>query len=105
MNPPTLFDDLEHPHQIAYEAFIAANPWVLPRLAHLAHQIQARGHHHYGIAALVEVLRYEYHTTNDPSSDFKFNNNYTPFMARDLMRHYPTLDGFFATRKSVADLK
>ena len=105
MNPPTLFDALDHPHRVAYQEFVTANPWVLPRLAHLAEQVRRAGHTHYGIAALVEVLRYEYHTTNDPSSDFKFNNNYTPFMARDLMRLYPHLDGFFAVRRSVADLK
>lgn len=105
MNPPTLFDDLEHPHRVAYDAFIHANPWVLLRLAQLADTVRQRGHTHYGIAALVEVLRYEYHTTNDPSSDFKINNNYRAFMARDLMNLYPHLNGFFDTRKSVADLK
>jgi len=52
----------------------------------------------------VEVLRYDYALTNDPSSEFKFNNNYRAFMAREIMLNNPLLDGFFSTRKSVADL-
>lgn len=103
MNPPTLFDPVDHPHRIAYEQFRDANPWILTRLAHLARQVQARGYTHYGIAALVEVVRYEHAATNDPTSDFKINNNYTPFLARDLMARHPELDGFFNTRRSVAD--
>lgn len=105
MNPPTLFDAFEHPHRVAYDKFVEANPWVLPRLAHLARGMKNHGLRHYGIAPLVEVLRYEYHMTNDPSSEWKINNNYRAFLARDLMRLYPELDGFFDTRKSVADEK
>jgi hypothetical protein len=48
-------------------------------------------------------LRYEHAITNDPSSEFKFNNNYRAFMAREIMQK-PMLEGFFSTRKSVADL-
>jgi hypothetical protein len=88
---------------LKYEAFKKANPWVLRTLTRMSYELQERGYKHYGIAALIEVLRYEYALTNDPSSDFKFNNNYRAFFAREIMQMNPPLDGFFSTRKSVAD--
>jgi len=101
----SFFDVLnESPEMLKYEAFKEANPWVLKTLTQMSHELQNRGYSHYGIAALVEVLRYEYALTNDPTSEFKFNNNYRAFMAREIMQNNPSLDGFFETRKSVADL-
>jgi hypothetical protein len=90
--------------QLKYEAFKEANPWVMPQLLQMVYKLHGQGHTHYGIAALVEVLRYQHATTNDPTSDFKFNNNYRAFMAREIMQENPIFEGFFSTRKSVADL-
>ena len=89
---------------LKYEAFKKANPWVMSTLTKMCYQLMHRGYTHYGIAALVEVLRSEYALTNDPSSEFKFNNNYRAYLAREIMQNNPMLDGFFSTRKSVADL-
>ncbi len=102
---PSLFDELTVPAELLkYEAFKEANPWVLPALLQMVYKLHCQGHTHYGIAALVEVLRYQHATTNDPNSDFKFNNNYRAFMAREIMQDNPIFEGFFSTRKSVADL-
>ena len=74
---PSLFDVLAVPAEmLKYEAFKEANPWVMPTLTKMCYQLMHRGYTHYGIAALIEVLRYEHAITNDPSSEFKFNNNY-----------------------------
>jgi hypothetical protein len=101
----SLFDVLEVPaEQLKYEAFKEANPWVMPALLEMVYKLHIQGHTHYGIAALVEVLRYKHATTNDPNSEFKFNNNYRAFMAREIMQENPIFEGFFSTRKSVADL-
>jgi hypothetical protein len=101
----SLLAELDVPaERLKYEAFKEANPWVLPKLTRMCFELKDRGFWHYGIAALVEVLRYEYALTNDPSSEFKFNNNYKAFMAREIMQNNVLLDGFFETRKSVADL-
>jgi hypothetical protein len=101
----SLLAELDVPAELLkYEAFKEANPWVLPKLTRMCFELKDRGFWHYGIAALVEVLRYEYALTNDPSSEFKFNNNYKAFMAREIMQNNVLLDGFFETRKSVADL-
>ena len=102
---PSLFDVLAVPAEmLKYEAFKEANPWVMPTLTKMCYQLMHRGYTHYGIAALIEVLRYEHAITNDPSSEFKFNNNYRAFMAREIMQENPIFEGFFSTRKSVADL-
>lgn len=99
----SLFDVLAKPAELLkYEAFKEANPWVMPTLTKMCYQLIDRGYTHYGIAALIEVLRYEHALTSDPSSEFKFNNNYRAYMAREIMQK-PMLQGFFETRKSAAD--
>ena len=101
----SLLAELDVPDELLkYEAFKKANPWVMPTLTKMCYQLMHRGYTHYGIAALIEVLRYEHAITNDPSSEFKFNNNYRAFMAREIMQNNPMLEGFFSTRKSAADL-
>ena len=101
----SLLAELDVPaERLKYEAFKEANPWVMPALLQMVYKLHIQGHTHYGIAALVEVLRYQHATTNDPNSEFKFNNNYRAFMAREIMQENPIFEGFFSIRKSVADL-
>ena len=102
---PSLFDVfITSDEMLKYEAFKEANPWVIQSLTKMCYDLYNNGHNHYGIAALVEVLRYQHSCTYDPSSEFKFNNNYRAFLAREIMQTNPLLQGFFSTRKSVADL-
>jgi hypothetical protein len=101
----SFFDVLnDTPERLKYEAFKEANPWVIQSLTKMCYNIYNNGRDHYGIAALVEVLRYQHAIAEDPNSEFKVNNNYRAFMAREIMQNNPMLDGFFSTRKSVADL-
>jgi hypothetical protein len=101
----SLLAELDVPaERLKYEAFKEANPWVIERLTQMCYALYNNGHNHYGIGALVEVLRFQHSCTYDPNSDFKFNNNYRAFMAREIMQNNPMLEGFFSTRKSVADL-
>lgn len=87
-----------------YQAFNYANPWVMQRLVTMARKLKARGINHYGIAALWEVLRYDWTLeTDDPNSQLKLNNDYRAFYARQIMTNFPDLAGFFTTRKSRAD--
>jgi len=87
-----------------YKAFHHANPWVMDRLIQMARNLKTRGIRQYGIAALFEVLRYDWTIrTDDPTSQLKLNNDYRAFYARDIMRRCPDLDGFFNTRRSQAD--
>jgi hypothetical protein len=87
-----------------YQEFAQQNPHVEHELVVMAFNLKNRGIETYGIAALWEVLRYSWLiTTNDPNSQLKLNNNYKAFYARDIMKKYPDLDGFFTTRKAQAD--
>ena len=90
--------------RLKYEAFKEANPWVIESLTKMCYNIYNNGRDHYGIAALVEVLRYQHAIAQDPNSEFKVNNNYRAYMAREIMQNNPMLEGFFSTRKSAADL-
>ncbi len=89
--------------QERYEAFAAANPHVYRRLVQLARDLVARGHRKVGMKMLFEVLRWEHAmTTDDPTSDFKLNNDYTSRYARDIMDAEPDLDGVFEIRRLTA---
>lgn len=89
--------------RLKYGAFIAANEWLMPELEQRSLELLANGRTHYGIAALIEGIRYEYARTNDPNSHFKICNNYRAYMARDIMKKNPSLTGFFSLRDSRAD--
>ena len=96
--------DSDEPARDRFLAFHHANPHVMAQLAVKARMLKDRGFQHYGIAALWEVLRYDYAMqTDDPTSQLKLNDNYKPFYAREIMRAFPDLQGFFTTRRSQAD--
>jgi hypothetical protein len=86
--------------QSKFETFHAANPWVYDALVKMARRAKWRGRERLGIGMLAEVLRWDYMlATDDPSSDFKLNNNYRSRYARKIMEEHPELDGMFETRE------
>lgn len=104
---PSLFDEPVFREPAAAEtiegqflAFHAANPWVYRELVKLARQLVARGRRRIGMKMLFEVLRWEwYMRTDDPSSSWKLNNNYTARYARLIEGTEPDLAGVFETRE------
>lgn len=112
---PSLFDDAVIRPLIApqtngedteqqFYAFLRANPWVFGWFKRRALELVHRGYQRIGINMLTEVFRYELmQTTYDPSSSYKINNNYAPFMARELARSDVRLRDVFEFRRSVAD--
>lgn len=83
----------------SFEKFHADNPHVYERLRSLALELVEKGHDHYSIKGLFEVLRWEYALTTR-GSNFKLNNNYTALYARMLMDNEPILASFFRVRSS-----
>lgn len=80
-----------------------ANPWLMPKLAEMAIEAKRCGFGRWSADALFHVLRWETrHSTGIDGLGLKVNNNYTALAARDLMREYPELDGFFKTRERKA---
>jgi hypothetical protein len=83
-----------------FRAFHAANPHVYNALRSLALGMVKQSRRRIGMRMLLEVLRWQYYMqTNDPSSDFKINNNYAPHYARLLMDSTPELAGAFEVRE------
>lgn len=96
----TLFGDT---HAEKASQFHDLNPWIMDQFVRMALRLKNNGVRRFGMQALFETLRYQVAATRDPLSDFKLNNNYAAWYAREIMRRYPNLDGFFETRKSESD--
>lgn len=83
----------------AFREFHKKNPNVYYDLVKLARQAKARGHSKLSIELLFNVLRWEHMiNTDDPSSEFKLNNNYKSFYSRMIMFNIPELSEMFDTR-------
>jgi hypothetical protein len=64
-----------------------------------ARLLQERGCSHYGIAALVEAIRYDASVSVAGDRGFKINNDRRSLLARRVMERNPDLRGFFSTRE------
>ncbi len=74
------------------------NPWLMPKLAEIALDMKRAGYECWSTKGLFEVFRWQ--TRHDMRDlGFKANNNHTALAARDLMKEYPELAGFFRTRQ------
>jgi hypothetical protein len=82
----------------AFGKFDADNPWVYTQLRDMALQLRRTGRASYGIAALVEVLRYEHATKTVSDDGLKLNNNFSALYARRLAQNEPELREFFKMR-------
>lgn len=82
----------------AFLKFHAENPWVYDRLRDMALQLKNSGRSTYGIAALFEVLRYEYALKTVSDDGLKLNNNYRALYARKLAQEEAALRDFFKMR-------
>lgn len=93
-------------HDAAARAFHEANPEVLDEIVGLARRWRERRPTRiWGIAAAFEVLRWQVAMrTEDTRSDFKLNQNYRAWYAREIMRRHPDLEGVFRTRKQHGGL-
>ena len=61
--------DSDEPARDRFLAFHHANPWVMNHLVTMARRLKDRGVNHYGIAALWEVMRYDWTMrTDDPAA-------------------------------------
>lgn len=87
-----------------FEQFHKDNPIVYTTLVRLAREWKTKfgNDTKVGLAALRETARWEIAFATD-DTDFKINNNYTPFYARLIMHENPDLAGLFDLRYSEAD--
>ena len=84
-----------------FAAFHAANPHVADALEALARQwLAARPK--VSVKALVERLRWESGITTT-GDEYRINNSYAAFYARELLRRHPEWDGRIPTREQRAE--
>ena len=65
-------------------------------------QVIRRGLNNFSAESIINQIRWftEVETVGD---EFKINNDYKPHYSRKFMKDFPEFEGFFRTRKSVAD--
>lgn len=71
-----------------FEAFHAANPWVLTALEKLTREHLETGARRCGIGMLWEVIRWKY-VSATRGDDFKANNNFRSRYVRLLIERHP----------------
>lgn len=67
--------------------------------ARRARMLRSRGLKHYGMKAVFESIRFDWHIGLLGDGEYRLNNNHTSLLARRLMSHYSDLRGFFETRE------
>lgn len=87
-------NDLEE----AYRVWLLANPGVFPLFERFALELAARGQR-FSISLLTERIRWEAKMTLEADADqFKINNSYRAYLARDLVAKYPRLEPLMTLR-------
>ena len=61
------------------------------------------GYKHYSAMGVWQRLRWELSVGADGENEFKINNNFVPFYARQFMKAFPQHDGFFRTRHQTSE--
>lgn len=95
MTQQNLFDSI---YKQKFDKFHKENPHVLEALIKMTDRAVAKGHKHFGMKLLFEVLRWEtmISTKGDP---YKINNNYAPYYVRLIEEKRPDLTGVFRKRE------
>jgi hypothetical protein len=89
-------------HEKAYQTFILDNPKAWLTFVFYATRAVAKNRPT-SVKAIVERVRWDARMKwrRDPKG-FKFNNNYTAYLGRDLAAFVPGLGGLLETRKVAA---
>jgi hypothetical protein len=94
-----LFIELNHKIIDNFWKFHKENPHVFELFLRYANELFAKGHRHYGIAAIAERIRWHY-AMETTDKDFKLNNNYKSCYARLIVLTDSKFENFFNLRAS-----
>lgn len=75
---------------------------VIDLFERLAWQLKNQGFQRYSARAILHRIRWHFRVDRG-MREFKCNNNWTPKMARNLVKKYPEFDGFFEFRSSPGE--
>jgi len=93
--PPTLFPETNH--RRAANEWIAAHPEGFAEFEKMALRAAGRGRR-FGAKLLAERVRWERRIEHG-EDDFKINNNYVAYIARELIARHPGLRPFVEMRR------
>ena len=98
---PLFITHTQPQHKLAarWEECKRDHPKLLHQLYEIALRAKRKGYQHWSMDAAFHVLRWETSITTGRNDGLKVNNNFSAFAARDLMKRYPDLEGFFQLRK------
>ena len=85
-----------------YERFCSDHPRVWSLFCRFTYDRIHRGFKHYSAKGIFERIRWETAEAETGEQEFKLNNNYASFYARDFMRIAPEHEGFFRTRRQIS---
>lgn len=83
--------------QRAFDEYHATHPEVLAMIIKFARQTKARGYKTYGVASIIERLRW--HFNIDKGTKFAIRDGFNSRYARLVMETCPDLRGFFRTSR------
>lgn len=86
--------------QEKFEIYHAENPHVYVLFRKYAKMAKDRGYTRFSSKAIFERLRWHY-AMETQGDEFKLNNNYTAFYARELSKE-PEFNGFFELRERIS---
>lgn len=66
-----------------------------------AFKVKGAGFKHYSARTIIHVLRH-HSAISETGGEWKINNNYSPYLARLVMREYPEFEGFFDLRRTFS---
>lgn len=82
-----------------YRDWREANPGILDQFYQHAHEIFNAGHSNYSQHTIVGVMRYQHDLKKGPNEQFKIDNGFVGFLARDFILTNPQRFGFFQLRE------
>lgn len=87
--------DFDTTHRDKALAWIQENPKAMALFEHFAMEM-AKRNRSFGMKLIAERVRWE--TAMAWSGDFKINNNYTSYIARELINRHPELSALIELR-------
>lgn len=88
-----------------FKAFHAEHPEFYAAIERFSLQVIESGRARYGIAAVLERVRWHMNIERRQGDDVKINNDYKPYYARMFAAKHPEHADFFSTRRRTSEDK
>lgn len=93
----SIYDLIDEAKEKSFKHYHDKNPDVFQKFKHYAIETKAKGFTRFSARGLFQVMRWNF-SSKENDSDFKFNNNYTPYYVRLLEKEMSEFIGFFEKR-------